>query len=443
MQITVVGSGFIGLALARHWRASGEHHITLTTTSAQRLAGLRPVADRVVLLEAADSEALGEALAGAEVAVFCQAPTGNRLVDPGVYRATYVEPFLSLRGLLPRLPALRQIVYTGSGSVYGDAAGGWVDEQTPPAPRDAHAEVLLEAERLLEACRAPGRRVCVLRLGALYGPGRDLIPRLSGLAGRRCPGDGRVHCSWLHRDDAVGAIAAAVAQGWDQTVNAVDDDPCTLADLMARLVDATGLAPVAWQPQQAEQNPRPDRRVSNALLHRLGYTLQHPQVHLPRLVSIDHSLLAAVSARAETSERLRANHNLHRHEEPVQRFLNALQPGTYVRPHRHRRQEPGAGFECFVVLQGSVGLLVLNAAGGVIHAQRLDAEGPLRGVELGDDQFHTLVALSRDAVLLELKQGPYQPTDDKDFLPQFPAEGTPAAADQEQRWRELFAGVAP
>jgi cupin fold WbuC family metalloprotein len=443
MQITVVGSGFIGLALARHWRTSGQHRITLTTTSPQRLDALRPEADRVVVLRAAESEALGEALAEAEVAVFCQAPTGDRLADPGVYRATYVEPFLSLQALLPRLPALRQIVYTGSGSLYGDAAGGWVDEQTPPAPRDAHGEVLLEAEQLLEACRAPGRRVSVLRLGALYGPGRDLIPRLSGLAGRPCPGDGREHCSWVHRDDAVGAIAAAVAQGWDQTVNVVDDDPCTLAALMGRLVAATGLEPVAWQPQQSDGHPRPDRRVSNARLHQLGYVLQHPQVHLPRLLSIDDSLLAAVSARAETNDRRRANHNLHRHEEPVQRFLNALQPGTYVRPHRHRRQEPGAGFECFVVLQGSVGLLVLNGAGGVIHAQRLDAAGPTRGVELGEDQFHTLVALSRDAVLLELKQGPYRPTDDKDFLPQFPAEGTPAAANQEQRWRDLFDGVTP
>ncbi|MFM2121946.1 MAG: hypothetical protein RLZZ589_383, partial [Cyanobacteriota bacterium] len=95
------------------------------------------------------------------------------------------------------------------------------------------------------------------------------------------------------------------------------------------------------------------------------------------------------------------------------------------------------------VLQGALGLLLLAGDGQILQTERLSACGPLRGIELAEDQFHTLVALSRDAVLLELKQGPYQPTDDKDFLPQFPAEGTPAAADQEQRWRELFAGVAP
>jgi len=41
-------------------------------------------------------------------------------------------------------------------------------------------------------------------------------------------------------------------------------------------------------------------------------------------------------------------------------------------------------------------------------------------------------------VIFELKQGPYQPASDKDFLPQYPAEGTAAAADQERRWRALF-----
>jgi hypothetical protein len=64
-------------------------------------------------------------------------------------------------------------------------------------------------------------------------------------------------------------------------------------------------------------------------------------------------------------------------------------------------------------------------------------------VELAEKQFHTLVALSSDAVLLELKQGPYQPTADKDFLPQFPQEGSAAAQVQEERWRQLFDPISP
>ena len=422
MRITIIGSGAVGSALARHWGEQGLHDLSFTTTGS---AGLAP-------------------LQQAEAVVICQTPTGERQVDADRDRATdsYSDSFAGLLELLPQLPALRQIVYTSCASVYGDAAGGWVDESTPASPSDAHGAVLLEAERLLGRCRDHERRVCVLRLGELYGPGLELIPRLSSLAGSRRPGDGSTHGNWIHLDDVVGGIDAAVQNRWDGLVNLVDDHPCTVAALMDRLCAATQLEPVCWQPEAAAGPPAADRRISNRRLHGLGYRLRHPQLVLPRIKAIDQRLLDHVSAAAQSSQRLRSNHNLHRHEEPVQRFLNALQPGTYVRPHRHRRPEPGAGFECFVVLQGSIGLLVLDDRGAVLHRQRLEASGPVRGIELADDQFHTLVALSADAVLLELKQGPYQPTDDKDFLAAFPLEGSPDAQRQERLWRELFEAAA-
>lgn len=159
---------------------------------------------------------------------------------------------------------------------------------------------------------------------------------------------------------------------------------------------------------------------------------------IPALQCLDQALFDAVSAEARRSPRLRRNHNLHAEPDLVQRFLNVLQPGTYVRPHRHLRQTPGGGFECFVVLQGAMGLLLLDGQGEVLHQVRLDAGGPLRGVELQAGQFHTLVALAPDTVMFEIKQGPYQPARDKDFLPAFPPEGTAEARSQEAIWRERF-----
>jgi len=41
-------------------------------------------------------------------------------------------------------------------------------------------------------------------------------------------------------------------------------------------------------------------------------------------------------------------------------------------------------------------------------------------------------------VMLEIKEGPYEPTSDKDFLSTFPPEGTAEAAAQERAWRGLF-----
>ncbi len=438
MRITIIGCGRLGLALARQWRQEGLHRLTLTTTRESRLTALQPWGHRVLQLDAADTAALVLALEGAEAVVFCQAPTGSQLADREAYRRTYGTPFLALQRLLPALPQLRQIIYTGSGSVYGDAAGGWVDESTEPHPWDEHGAVLLEAEQALEACRGPERRVCVLRLGALYGPGRELLTRLAPLAGTTRAGAGASHTNWIHEADVVGAVQLALQVGWDSTVNLVDDEPIRLADLMDRITQAAGLPAVLWQPQLPDAPPRANRRVSNGRLKALGYELRHPRLQLPQLVALDAALFSRVCQRALASARLRSHHNLHRHEEPVQRFLNALQPGTYVRPHRHLRDGLGAGFECFVVVQGSIGLLVFDPGGAVIHSQRLDAQGPTRGLELAEGQFHSLVALSADAVLLELKQGPYQPLADKDFLADSPLEGTAAASALERQWRQLF-----
>lgn len=442
MRITIVGCGDVGTALARHWSRDPSLTLTLTTTREQRRAELEPLAERVAVLRASDRDALRDALAEAEVAVFTLAPGGDRPVDEDTYAATYRAGFEALQAVLPDLPQLRQIIYTGSCSVVGDAGGAWVDEDTPACPQGGHGRVLLESEQLLSSCRSPGRTVCILRLGALYGPGRELAPRFRRLAGTTRPGTGRHHSHWIHRDDVVGAIAMAVQQRWDGVIHLVDDRPLPVAELLERACEACGEEPVRWDPAAGTGQAPADRRIRNTRLHQLGYRLLHPEVRMPKLQRLDTLLFERVAERARQAPRLRMNHNLHAEPDAVQRFLNVLQPGTYVRPHRHRRSEPGAGFECFLVLQGEVGLLVLDERGLVLQQERLAAEGPVRGLELAEGQFHTLVALRPDTVMFELKQGPYIPANDKDVLAGFPLEGTPEAEAQEAQWRALF-GIRP
>ncbi|MBD1822277.1 WbuC family cupin fold metalloprotein [Cyanobacteria bacterium FACHB-DQ100] len=150
-------------------------------------------------------------------------------------------------------------------------------------------------------------------------------------------------------------------------------------------------------------------------------------------------LMDSIAEQARSSPRQRKNHNFHEHHDRVQRFLNVLQPGTYVRPHRHVRPADADGFEFFLVLQGAIGILILNESGSVIHTEKISATGTTRGVELGEGMFHTLIALEPDTVMFELKEGPYVPMDDKDFLPQFPLENTPDAKQWIQTWQGYFA----
>ena len=130
---------------------------------------------------------------------------------------------------------------------------------------------------------------------------------------------------------------------------------------------------------------------------------------------IDQQLFAQVAAEARQHPRLRLNHNFHREQDAVQRLLNVLQPGTYVRPHRHRRNGSGTGFECFLVLQGAIGLLLFNGEGEIQQQLHLSAKGPTHGIEIAEDQFHTLVALEADSVIFELKQRLSSPHKTKTF----------------------------
>ena len=275
MDLTIVGCGYVGLALAERLQARRPGlKLTLTTTSSERLEQLNPLADRVELCDATDPAQLLRALRQSSSAVFCLGPKGDRQVDANGYHHTFVDSFRCLTSLLPQLPNLRQIVYTGSCSVYGDAQGDWVDEQTRPAPSRGQGEVLLESEQLLSGIS--DRRVCILRLGALYGPGRDLDRRLRGLAGLERPGSGATYSNWLHVADAAGALEAALDGAWAGVVNVVNDAPIRLRDLVGRSLQRQGLAPVHWS--GGEEPGSANRRIRNTRLKQLGYQLQHPSV---------------------------------------------------------------------------------------------------------------------------------------------------------------------
>ena len=140
---------------------------------------------------------------------------------------------------------------------------------------------------------------------------------------------------------------------------------------------------------------------------------------------LDNETVTALLATAADSPRLRANHNIHPVlEDPVQRFFNAMQPGTYVRPHRHSTPPR---WELFVVLRGAMALLVFDDSGRVAERQELKAEGPVFGAEVEAGRWHELVAL-QPSVLFELKPGPYSAPSDKDFAPWAPAEGVSGCA---------------
>lgn len=157
----------------------------------------------------------------------------------------------------------------------------------------------------------------------------------------------------------------------------------------------------------------------------------------PAMKRLNQELLDNIARQARSSPRLRQNYNFHELSEKVQRLINVLQPGTYVRPHRHCR-DGGNGFEFFLVCQGELGIITMDESGQIIHKELVSANGAVRGIELPEGTDRTLVALTPDTVILELKEGPYDASTDKEFLDAFPAEGAEAAKQMVKFWEGCF-----
>jgi cupin fold WbuC family metalloprotein len=124
-------------------------------------------------------------------------------------------------------------------------------------------------------------------------------------------------------------------------------------------------------------------------------------MELPR---VDARLLDTVVAAARTSPRLRMNHNLHAMDDAIHRLLNAMEPGSYVQPHRHLAAPRTETLAC---IRGRGAVLVFDGAGAVVQRFFLSPSGPDLVCELPAGTWHSLLALESGTVFFEVKAGPY------------------------------------
>lgn len=157
-----------------------------------------------------------------------------------------------------------------------------------------------------------------------------------------------------------------------------------------------------------------------------------PDVKLYNAATLD-----ALSVEAAHSARLRKNLNVHPVlADPIQRLFNAMEPGTYTRPHRHARD---SGWELMLVLRGEFAVLFFDAEGLVVNRVPLSATRGDGAVEIPAYAWHCVVSLAPGTLMFEIKPGPYSPVGDKDFAAWAPAEGDSCAS----VWVRWFETVQP
>ncbi len=151
---------------------------------------------------------------------------------------------------------------------------------------------------------------------------------------------------------------------------------------------------------------------------------------------IGTTMLDETSAAAQASPRLRRNRNFHPSDDfPCHRLLNAIEPASYVAPHRHLDSRKD---ETMLVLRGRLGLVIFDDDGGVLRVVELGAGGGDFGVDIPHGQWHSVVGLESGTVFFETKAGPYVPLTQEERALWAPGEGEAAAVGYLEKLRALF-----
>ncbi len=140
------------------------------------------------------------------------------------------------------------------------------------------------------------------------------------------------------------------------------------------------------------------------------------------MIIIDSKLTANLIKEAATLPRRRKNYNFHTdYSDPVNRMLHAMEPDTYVQPHKHENPDKR---EVFIILKGKLVIVEFDDNGNITGHFVLDPYHDNFGAEIPPRTWHSLIVLQKDTVVYEVKDGPYDEATDKIFAPWAPAEGS-------------------
>jgi nucleoside-diphosphate-sugar epimerase len=180
---------------------------------------------------------------------------------------------------------LDRIVYLSTIGVYGDHQGAWIDEDAPLEPNSTRngARAIAEQQWLALGERT-GKKITILRLAGIYGPGRNALVNLREGKARRIVKPGQVF-NRIHVEDITRAIEAAFAANAPSGIfNVTDDEPAPPQDVIAYAAELLGMEPPPEvQFESGDLTPMArsfyssNKRVSNRRLkQQLGVTLAHP-----------------------------------------------------------------------------------------------------------------------------------------------------------------------
>lgn len=277
-NIAILGCGYVGTKLAEYWTNTGQT-TTVTTTTQNKITKLSKITTHIYVMNGDNKEMMHSLLNKQNVLVVCIAPVSNKNVDASIYEKTYLNTANVISNVIESYPNIKQIIYVSSVGIYGNHNGNWVTESTIIQPSNKKDSVLYQTEQVFLEMNSSNLKTCVLRLGGIYGPNRELLNMIGGLSGMTLPGDGSRYVNWIHLDDIVQAIEFARVKELEGIYNLVDDSYMTIKEQCQLIHSEYNLEPIYWDSSLLSIKEK-SLRVSNEKLKRVGYKLKHPYLVL-------------------------------------------------------------------------------------------------------------------------------------------------------------------
>ena len=137
------------------------------------------------------------------------------------------------------------------------------------------------------------------------------------------------------------------------------------------------------------------------------------------------TMVGELLAQSRESPRKRILQKLHTsHDATSHRMFNAMQPGTYIMPHRHTNPPKD---ETILVMAGSMLFIQFTDDGKIESTILLQPGTENFGIDVAPHVYHTFIPLKPDTLIFETKTGPYEQLSDKDIPDWAPREGSPEA----------------
>jgi len=267
----ILGAGFVGNQLLASLSTYGGMIIASTTTLGKQ-ESLRPFAAEVVVMKGDDEEKLQEILPRVHAVVILVAPSSG-----ASYEDVYVKTAEAVAKVLQGRSTPLYLLQASSTFVYAGVDAPFATEDLILHPSHHKAKLLLSVEKQYLSLQSEHVKVCVLRLGGIYGSMRMLSDRARFVSGKELAGSGDEPTNHIHVDDVVRCMDFCMKNQLCGIYNCVNDSHPTKKELYETLCRDSRLPLPTWNPTKEAEHGC-GVVVSHDKLIQSGFRFVHPTI---------------------------------------------------------------------------------------------------------------------------------------------------------------------